>query len=460
MHVAVLGLGEAGSVYAAACVRRGWSVAGYDPVDVPTPEGVTRRSSIAEAVAEADVVLGLTGATAALRVAREAAPALRPGGCFADMNTGGVSLKEDIAEALAHSEAQLADVAVVGSVPKDGAQTPLVISGPGAEAAAELFTQLGAPIENIRGEAGAASVRKLLRSCLMKGLAALVVECTEAGKAAGLEEWMRELLGGQLAEGPAAVQRLYDSTYKHAARRVHEMRAASAQLADLGVLATMVDATAALHQQLTETQSLLTEDVIAAWTDLPVANIGDARDRLGMVTGLQAPWSGARLIGRARTVLTAGGDNLGIHRLLPHTRPGDVIVVDGQGEPARALVGELLAGRLIAKGVRGMVIDGAIRDAEDLEAMNFPIWSRARSAAGPYKNGPFRHGQPVSIGGAVCQEGDLVVADGDGVAFIRPSEAAALLVAARSVQEDEAERRRAIDAQIAATAGGTREKAS
>lgn len=256
MHVAVLGLGEAGSLYSAACVRQGWQVSGYDPVAVPTPDGVTRVGAVAEAVAEADVVLGLTGARAALAVAREAAASLPADACFADMNASAASLKHDLAQALDGSGALLADVAVVGSVPKHGARTPLIISGPGSSVAASLFSALGAPLEDLGGEAGAASTRKLLRSGVMKGLAALIVECIEAGRAAGLEEWMRGLVAEQLAEGEPAVTRLYDSTFKHAARRAHEMRAATSQLEDFGVLPIMAQATAALHQQLAESQSL------------------------------------------------------------------------------------------------------------------------------------------------------------------------------------------------------------
>ena len=188
---------------------------------------------------------------------------------------------------------------------------------------------------------------------------------------------------------------------------------------------------------------------MALWSNLPVANIGDARERLGITTGLSAPWEGATLVGRARTVLTAGGDTLGVQDLVQHAREGDVIVVDGQADTTRALVGELIAGRLMAKGVRGMVIDGAIRDAEDLRNMGFPIWCRARSAAGPYKHGPYRHGVPVAIGGVVCHDGDQVIADGDGVTFLRPAEAPGLLTASRAVQDEEAHRRRAIDEQVA-----------
>ena len=461
MRIAVLGLGEAGSLYAAACSKKtGWTVVGFDPMDVPTPPGVVRAASIAEAVEHADVVLGLTGAKVAVQVAAEAAPHLTAGACFVDMNSGAASLKQELVAVVESAGVLLADVAVVGSVPAHGAQTPLIISGPGSQAAARLFTELGAPVDDIGGAAGEAAARKLVRSVLMKGIGALIVETIEAGKAAGHEEWTRQQVAAQLAEGEVGMDRLYDGTLKHAARRGREMQAATQQLAESGVLPLMSQATAALHLQLAEQQSVLTEEVMAAWEGLPVANIGDARERLGITTGLVAPWPGATLVGRARTVQVAGGDNIGIQRIVADARPGDVIVVDGQADVSRALVGELIARRLIARGVRGMVIDGALRDAEDLQEMGFPIWARGRSAAGPYKNGPFRHGQPVAVGGVVCQEGDLVVADGDGVTFIRPSEAPALLTAARAVQEEESRRRAGIQEQIEATRAAHDESAA
>ncbi|MEO7942706.1 MAG: DUF1932 domain-containing protein [Marmoricola sp.] len=449
MQVAIIGLGEAGSLYGAAAVDTGWRVIGFDPMDVPTPEGVERAASVAEAVHAADVVLGLTGANASVAVAVEAATSLKPGACYADMNASSGMLKQEISAVLDGSKALLADVAVLGPVPEYGAKTPLIISGPGSDAAAQLFVALGAAVDNIGGAAGEASTRKLVRSGFMKGLAALIIETVETGKAAGLEDWTRAQVAGQLVGGEKTLDRLYDGTYKHAARRAREMQAASDLIAELGLVPLMAPATTALHQQLGDAQTLVVEEMMALWSNLPVANIGDARERLGITTGLSAPWKGATLIGRARTVLTAGGDNLGIQHLVQSAREGDVIVVDGQADTARALVGELIAGRLLAKGVRGMVIDGAIRDAEDLQGMGFPIWSRARSAAGPYKHGPYRHGVPASIGGVVCHEGDLVIADGDGVTFVRPAEAAGLLTASRAVQDDEANRRRSIDEQVA-----------
>ena len=86
MHLAIIGLGEAGTLYATAAVEKGWRVTGFDPMDVPTPEGVERTASVAEAVEAADVVLGLTGAKASVVVAVQAATAVKPGACYADMN--------------------------------------------------------------------------------------------------------------------------------------------------------------------------------------------------------------------------------------------------------------------------------------------------------------------------------------------------------------------------------------
>ena len=448
MHVAVIGLGEAGSLYAVACVNQDWNVTGFDPFDVPTPDGVTRAATLAEAVAGADVVLGLTGAKAAPAVTKELLPHLAPTACLVDMNSSSARLKQELA-VIVENQALLADVAVMGSVPQFGARTPLTISGAGSGAAAQLFRALGADVEDLGGEPGEAATRKLVRSGWMKGLAALIIETVESGRAAGLDEWTRTQVSEQLVGGDKTLERLYSSTLKHAARRAREMEAATEQLEDLGILPTMSRATTAVHAQLADNQALVTAEVIEAWKGLPVANIGDGRERLDISVGLVAPWSGAQIVGRARTVQVAGGDNVGIQRIIDSTRVGDVIVVDGQADVSRALVGELIAGRLLARGVVGMIIDGAIRDAEDLRELGFPIWSRGRSAAGPYKNGPWRHGVPVSVGGVVCLEGDLVVADGDGVTFVRPSDAPALLKAGRAVQADEAERRSRIEAELA-----------
>jgi RraA family protein len=207
----------------------------------------------------------------------------------------------------------------------------------------------------------------------------------------------------------------------------------------------MTRAAAELHHQLADTALAPIDDLAAAFGTLAVANIGDARDRMGMLdAGIRAPWRGAWLVGRARTVWTRPGDNQAIHRILPSCRPGDVLVVNGGGDTTRALIGELIAEKAKAKGVVGMVIDGVVRDGVELERIGFPVWSRGLCPAGPYKDGPGKLDVPVAVGGVAVGPGDVVVADDDGVIVIPAAEAAASLLGGRAVETDEAQRRAAI----------------
>lgn len=246
---AVIGLGEAGSKYAAALAGAGYEVHGVDPKPVDTPPGVERDRSIAEAIAGAGAVLVLTESAAAPGVAREALPHLSPGVCYADLTSSGPPTMAELGALVAGSGALFADVAILGPMPVAGARTALMVAGPGSAVLSRLAAGIGAPVEETEGGPGAAMAHKLIRSVFLKGLAGIVWEATTAARAAGpgWEEWVRGQIAAELAGGQAAIDRLLVGTAKHAARRSHEMESATEYLAHLGVPNEMSDATTRVH---------------------------------------------------------------------------------------------------------------------------------------------------------------------------------------------------------------------
>lgn len=108
-------------------------------------------------------------------------------------------------------------------------------------------------------------------------------------------------------------------------------------------------------------------------------------------------------------------DNLLIHKALDMLEAGDVLVVDGEGDTTRALVGEIMMTSARVHGAVAFVMDGAIRDADAFETYQFPCWARGISLRGPYKDGPGSINVSVTIGGMVVNPGDVIVGDGDGI---------------------------------------------
>jgi regulator of RNase E activity RraA len=160
-------------------------------------------------------------------------------------------------------------------------------------------------------------------------------------------------------------------------------------------------------------------DLLAKLAGFGAAMVSDAMDRFGALDAeIHAQWPTARIVGNAFTVWTRSGDNLAIHQALDLVAPGDVLVINGFGDKTRALIGEMIGIKAKARGLAGFVIDGAARDIDALQEMAMPVFARAATPAGPYKNGPFRMLQPVAIGGVCVSPGDAVIADRDGVTIV------------------------------------------
>lgn len=154
---------------------------------------------------------------------------------------------------------------------------------------------------------------------------------------------------------------------------------------------------------------------IAAYDDLPVANISDAMHRMsGGGAGLRPYHAGGYMAGAALTVKSRPGDNLMVHYALNIAEPGDVIVVDAGGDLTNAIVGELMLAFAAKKQVAGVVINGAVRDTRSIGKNRLPVYAAGVTHRGPYKDGPGEVNVPISIGGMVIEPGDLIVGDEDG----------------------------------------------
>ena len=240
----MLGLGEAGSLIARDLVRGDAVVRGWDPDLHGDLSDIPIAPSLADAVRGADVVLSVNWASVAADVAREALALLRPGCIYADLNTGGPSLKQELAAIVAPSGAAFVDVAMMTPVPPLGIRVPMFLAGDGAPALAEILRPFGTPLEIVGAQPGEAAARKLTRSVFYKGMSAAICEALEAARAAGVEDWLRGDITRTLVTADAStLTRVVDGTYKHAKRRAHEMRDAAALLDELGVPATVTRAT-------------------------------------------------------------------------------------------------------------------------------------------------------------------------------------------------------------------------
>jgi len=256
--IAVLGLGEAGSVIARDLAAAGVCVRGYDPA-VPAAEPVLDTASEADAARGAHLVLSVNSAKAAVGALQAGlageggrrAESLRPNVVWADLNTASPGTKRHLDALAEQAGVPFADVAMMAPVPGRGLRVPMLASGIGAAPYAALLRPLGAGIEVLDGPAGLAASKKLLRSVFYKGMAASIVEALDAARAAGDEQWLREHIAAELAASDAAtLDRITDGTRRHAVRRAAEMEAAADMLSELGVPPLMAGASSALHERL------------------------------------------------------------------------------------------------------------------------------------------------------------------------------------------------------------------
>jgi 3-hydroxyisobutyrate dehydrogenase-like beta-hydroxyacid dehydrogenase len=242
--VTVFGLGEAGGLISGDLATAGLVVRGYDPKPVATQQGVIRCDDPRDAVKGSDIVIALTAAQDADGALEQAFDEIPASALYADFSTAGSDLKQRLATRCAQRNIPFTDIALMAIVPGNGLQTPALASGSGVNKFCEHFKALGMPVESIGERAGDAAARKLLRSVMMKGLAAVVVEAMEAAHKAGCAEWLWDNMVNEISKADEKLlPRLVQGTKIHALRRLHEMEASAAQIESLGVASTMTQST-------------------------------------------------------------------------------------------------------------------------------------------------------------------------------------------------------------------------
>lgn len=185
------------------------------------------------------------------------------------------------------------------------------------------------------------------------------------------------------------------------------------------------------------------EKMIERYSKLPTGNICDSNGSGGNMCASIKPISKMmKLVGVAYTVQAQPGDNLAIHQAVNMAPEGSVLVIDAQGFTNAGAFGDILATACIAKKIAGVVLDGACRDGNDIEAMGFPVFCKALNPGGTVKESLGKLNQMIQCGGVVVNPGDIVVGDCDGVVVVSKQLAESVLKKAEAKHEREYEIRK------------------
>lgn len=178
-------------------------------------------------------------------------------------------------------------------------------------------------------------------------------------------------------------------------------------------------------------------ELFEAFSKVSTCNISDAFHKRGVMIGITPRIrSGQRMAGRALTVQTVNGDWAKPVEAIDRAQKGDVIVIDAGGSPV-AVWGELASHSAVMMGVVGVVIDGAIRDIDDIRVMDFPAFSRSVAPNAGEPKGYGGIGMEISVGGQMVRTGDWIIGDESGIVVVPKEKAVEVANRALDVHERE-----------------------
>ena len=179
-------------------------------------------------------------------------------------------------------------------------------------------------------------------------------------------------------------------------------------------------------------------EIMEQFKNIPASNTADVMSRscaMNPRIKLVSQPKAQMMVGPAYTVKGRAGDNLALHAALNFCSEGDVLVVSNEEDNTRALMGEIMMAYLrYTKKVAGIILDGPIRDIDEIGKWDFPVYCTGTTPGGPYKEGPGEINVPISCGGISVNPGDIILADPDGIIVIPRKDAAKILKDAKAFQ--------------------------
>jgi 4-hydroxy-4-methyl-2-oxoglutarate aldolase len=180
------------------------------------------------------------------------------------------------------------------------------------------------------------------------------------------------------------------------------------------------------------------QKLIDGFKKLPAGNVCDANDKIGNMDFRIKPIDPkSKLAGPAFTVPCAPGDNIAIHEAIYKAPAGSVLVIDAKAYTGAGPIGEIVVTACIKQGIAGIVIDGTVRDAADIEALGFPLFCRGLNPGGTLKNVVTDLNTAIVCGGVQVNPGDMIAGDRDGVVVIKKEKAAEVLEKAQAISDKE-----------------------